>query len=58
MFVRVSSGEAQVGSTRLDPSEMIGGWGGEPRRLEFPEFFVSRYPVTNAEFKAFVEGEG
>ncbi len=57
-FVRVSSGEAQVGSTRLDPSEMIGGWAGEPRRLEFPEFFVSRYPVTNAQFNAFVEGDG
>src|SRR4030067_3810929 len=26
--------------------------------LELPDFYISRYPVTNAQFRPFVEGDG
>lgn len=46
LFCRVPAGEFYMGDGKEEPM------------LELPEFFISRYPVTNAQFKAFVNSEG
>ncbi|MBJ7353913.1 MAG: SUMF1/EgtB/PvdO family nonheme iron enzyme [Thermoleophilaceae bacterium] len=57
-LVHVQAGERQVGTTKLTEAETTGGFVGPPRTLETDGFEIGRYPVTNAEFRAFVEGDG
>lgn len=51
-------GRRQIGTARLDLEEAIGGWVGQPRVLDFDFFQIGRYPITNADFSAFVNGDG
>jgi formylglycine-generating enzyme required for sulfatase activity len=59
-LVNVSSGKAQVGSSRfdLDIITKSGGFVGDVRKMEFESFRIGRYPVTNVEFQAFIEDDG
>jgi formylglycine-generating enzyme required for sulfatase activity len=59
-LLNVSGGPAVIGSTRLDPAQLktSGGFLGGQRHLEFPAFRISRYLVTNADFRGFVDGDG
>lgn len=59
-LVRVKGGAATLGSRRLDQAALlkIGGFLGGLRLLEFGDFKIGRYPVTNAEFRRFVDSDG
>ncbi|HZF10799.1 MAG TPA: SUMF1/EgtB/PvdO family nonheme iron enzyme [Thermoanaerobaculia bacterium] len=55
-FVKVSAGPFQMGSNKGDP----GAYENEIPRHEvhLPQFYIARYPVTLAQFRAFVEASG
>ena len=56
--VPVPGGESQIGTTRVDSSQVLGGFIGPPRMLFFQPFRIGKYPVTNSDFEAFVESSG
>ncbi|MGH8068217.1 MAG: SUMF1/EgtB/PvdO family nonheme iron enzyme [Candidatus Entotheonellia bacterium] len=55
-FVKIPAGPFWMGSTKRD------AWASEDemprRRITLPDYYVSRYPVTVAQFRAFVEASG
>jgi formylglycine-generating enzyme required for sulfatase activity len=57
LLVRVPAGEFQMGSVM---SRDRHAWGDEfpPHPVHVPEFHIGRYPVTNAQFQAFVWATG
>lgn len=59
-LINVSAGPGNIGSSRLSESLLStsGGFLGGVRRMEFGPLSIGRYPVTNAEFRAFIEGDG
>ena len=59
-FVDVPAGSTNVGSIRLSDRLLAtsGGFLGGVRRVDFETMRIGRYPVTNAEFRAFVESDG
>jgi formylglycine-generating enzyme required for sulfatase activity len=59
-FINVRAGAANIGSNRLSEGLLStsGGFLGGVRHVEFGAFRIGRYPVTNAEFRAFVEDDG
>ncbi|MBI9085626.1 MAG: SUMF1/EgtB/PvdO family nonheme iron enzyme [Desulfobacterales bacterium] len=55
-FVKIPSGEFLMGS---DDSDKRAGKDEKPRHpVELPEFYMARYPVTVAQFRAFVQDSG
>ena len=59
-LIDVPAGAFDIGSTRPDEHSVTasGGFVASPRRVEFVPLRIARYPVTNAEFRAFVESDG
>ncbi len=59
-LVDVLPGNVIIGSNRLDPELVTksGGFLGLPRTLDFGPIKVGRYPITNAEFRQFINGGG
>jgi formylglycine-generating enzyme required for sulfatase activity len=59
-LIEVKRGTARVGTTRLEAGVLAtsGGFLGGERQMELGPFRIGRYLVTNAEFRAFVEGDG
>ncbi len=59
-LIDIPPGTADTGSARLDPQVLAtsGGFLGGVRKIDFRPLRVGRYLVTNAEFRAFVEGDG
>jgi formylglycine-generating enzyme required for sulfatase activity len=59
-LIHVPAGMATIGSSRLNPDVLSksGGFPGDERCMEFGSLKIGRYLVTNAEFCAFVEGDG
>jgi formylglycine-generating enzyme required for sulfatase activity len=53
--VDVQAGERRVGTEKLSEADTAGGFVGPPRLLTTDPFAIGRYPVTNAQFRAFVE---
>lgn len=43
---------------RIPAGEFIMGEGEKLRKVTLPEYFISQYPITNAQFNAFVKAEG
>jgi formylglycine-generating enzyme required for sulfatase activity len=57
-LVPVRGGSSIVGTSRLGSEDVVGGFAAEPRELDFAPFLIGKYPVTNAEYGAFIEGGG
>lgn len=59
-LIDVPAGVASIGSERLQESLLStsGGFLGGVRRIKFGPLRIGRYPVTNAEFRAFVDSDG
>jgi len=59
-LIDVRAGTFNIGSTRPDQRLVTdsGGFVAGPRTVEFGPFRIARYPVTNAEFRGFVESDG
>jgi formylglycine-generating enzyme required for sulfatase activity len=49
-FCRIPAGEFIMGAESEDDNK--------PRKLTLPEYFISQYPITNAQFEHFVKAEG
>jgi len=49
-FCRIPTGEFMMGDEKEDDNQ--------PRKVTLPEYFISQYPITNAQFDAFVKAEG
>jgi formylglycine-generating enzyme required for sulfatase activity len=49
-FCRIPAGEFMMGDEKEDDNK--------PRKVTLPEYFISQYPITNAQFDAFVKAEG
>lgn len=56
--VLVPHGPFHVGTLRVDPETVPGGFVGEPRLLDFSDYRISKYAVTNSQFEAFVTTGG
>ena len=59
-IVELPSATLRIGSTRPD-RELVkksGGFVADPRSIHFHPFKIGRYPITNAEFRLFVESDG
>ncbi|MCB0192819.1 MAG: SUMF1/EgtB/PvdO family nonheme iron enzyme [Anaerolineae bacterium] len=56
-LIRIPAGEFLMGS---DPKKDSQAYGGEQpqHRLHLPDYFIGQYPVTNAQFAAFVTATG
>lgn len=59
-LIDIPAGVATIGSHRLDANVLktSGGFLGGVRRVEFGALKLGRYPVTNAEFRLFVDDDG
>lgn len=55
-MVRVPAGEFEMGSDEDDP--MAQDWEKPKHRLYLGDYYIGRYPVTNAEFAHFVDATG
>lgn len=49
---------AKLTFCRIPAGEFIMGGGKEQHKVTLPEYFISQYPITNAQFDAFVKAEG
>lgn len=50
IFCRIPAGEFIMGEENEEDNKL--------RKLTLPEYFISQYPITNAQFDAFVKAEG
>ena len=66
-MIRIPAGTWSVGSTREERSRLAQRYGFhpslladelEPKRASLPDFFIDEYPVTNAEYAAFLQETG
>jgi formylglycine-generating enzyme required for sulfatase activity len=66
-FVHIPAGEFTMGTRKEDVKELLKKFGGdkewyerevEQHTVNLPDYFMARYPVTVAQFKAFVEESG
>ncbi|HNB41402.1 MAG TPA: SUMF1/EgtB/PvdO family nonheme iron enzyme, partial [Anaerolineales bacterium] len=66
-FVHIPAGEFLMGTREADIKGLIEKFGGDEgdyksetpqHKLNLPDYFMARYPVTTAQFKAFVEESG
>jgi len=49
---------AKLTFCRIPAGEFMMGEGKEQHKVTLPEYFISQYPITNAQFDAFVKAEG
>lgn len=49
-FCRIPAGEFMMGDEKEEDNK--------PRKVTLPEYFISQYPITNAQFELFVKAEG
>jgi len=66
-FVHIPAGDFWMGTREENIKEMIGKFGGKEdyyknetpqHKLSLPDYYMARYPITTAQFKAFVEESG
>jgi len=66
-MIRIPAGEVELGLTEAEAARLAAEHGvspgvfsveGKPRKVRTKEFWIDRYPVTNAEYKRFVDETG
>src|SRR6185436_15050261 len=66
-FVQIPAGKFRMGTRKAEIPQLIKQFGGdkddyadevEQHEIDLPEFYIARYPVTVAQFRAFVQATG